>query len=651
MPADGSPGNSRPRTARQIDDDPDRVLTPTTIFAPGSLINQPDDGEGDRDDPHPFAGPGGAPPGYASFPGQDGWSGAGGFPPHGAFPGHGAEPGPGPAGFTGPGGFAVQSPVPPGGRPPGPGGFAANGAPASGAGYGAAGYPAPGYGPSRVDYPYPGPGAVPPADSPAAGYGPPPGQRYPGQHYPGRQFPGPAMPPGYAHDRGPDPRQQMPGWRSPDGFRSPGDVRGAGGQPYPGGPGPAVPGPGGYASPGYPAAGAFPGSAGSPPGHGYPGPGGQAGAHGGQNAFPGHPGYPVAGGFAGPGGPQAPYEENQYAEYQARRPHGAPGGYPEAGQYGEIFNGGDYAYVIREDGSAASPSRPYAGGQDADERFPAAAGPVPGRTTAAGSPARTDSAAGAGTPAGSSAGGIRAITSGAETVHAEGLSMASRSPASPRSAGAAPAGPVIPEGARPRPEPVPDLDPALHYGPDDPAYGPPGPDWYKRDEERTPRTDDAHPLTATGELRAARGPFEPLRSGDRGAADPADREPADAVAAFEDTELVPLESDISRHEAIDDDMPELLDFGTPTDPEAGALGELRDLYQTAETVTQASLDRHFDQLLERQRRLISEYFRESGGLGAAGAETQAAPGDSPVPFGFDTAESLASLRGELRSAQ
>jgi hypothetical protein len=115
-------------------------------------------------------------------------------------------------------------------------------------------------------------------------------------------------------------------------------------------------------------------------------------------------------------------------------------------------------------------------------------------------------------------------------------------------------------------------------------------------------------------------------------------------------------------------MSELFDFGAPTDPEAGAIGELKDLYQTAGTAGQSSLDRHFDQLLERQRELISEYFEESGALGpaelaspviampagvppAGATRDPADPADPPhsaAPFGFDTAESLAALRGELR---
>jgi hypothetical protein len=97
-------------------------------------------------------------------------------------------------------------------------------------------------------------------------------------------------------------------------------------------------------------------------------------------------------------------------------------------------------------------------------------------------------------------------------------------------------------------------------------------------------------------------------------------------------------------------MSELLDFGAPADPDAGALDQIKDLYDKAETVSQASLDRHFEQLLERQRQLISEYFNEPGSLDPVPSGPAAGPAESPAPFGFDTVESLAGLRGELRGA-
>jgi hypothetical protein len=230
-------------------------------------------------------------------------------------------------------------------------------------------------------------------------------------------------------------------------------------------------------------------------------------------------------------------------------------------------------------------------------------------------------------------------------------------------------------------EAAPEIDPALAYGPDDPAYGPPGPDWYKRDADGAPRTVDGAPRAADGAPSASasepppsrgpfdppsrgpfdppsRGPFEPLRAGEREGAGHADYQQADGEAALDDPDPGQPDSEIPEYEPIDYEMSELLDLGTPTDPEAGALGQIRDLYQTAETVSHASLDRHFDQLLERQRKLISEYFTESVGLGLGSTEDEeaapvapAAPADASSPFGFDSAQSLTALRGELRGAQ
>jgi hypothetical protein len=155
----------------------------------------------------------------------------------------------------------------------------------------------------------------------------------------------------------------------------------------------------------------------------------------------------------------------------------------------------------------------------------------------------------------------------------------------------------------------------------------------------------------------SRGPFEPLRAGEREGAGHADYQQADGEAALDDPDTGQPESEIPEYEPIDYEMSEL-DLGTITDPEAGALGQIRDLYQAAETVSHASLDRHFDQLLERQRKLISEYFTESVGLGLGSTEDEeaapvapAAPADASSPFGFDSAQSLTALRGELRGAQ
>jgi hypothetical protein len=168
------------------------------------------------------------------------------------------------------------------------------------------------------------------------------------------------------------------------------------------------------------------------------------------------------------------------------------------------------------------------------------------------------------------------------------------------------------------------------YGPDDPAYGPPGPDWYKRAEERAAATPDGAPQAGTGEQPVARGPFEPLRSGEAG------YQPADGP---EDDDSQPS---AAMPEAPEDEPLDFLDPDTPTDPEAGPLGQVKDLYVAASRVSPDRLDRHFEQLLERQRKLISDYFKESSGLGAE---------ETPPPFSFDAAESLAGFRAGLRDAR
>ena len=169
-------------------------------------------------------------------------------------------------------------------------------------------------------------------------------------------------------------------------------------------------------------------------------------------------------------------------------------------------------------------------------------------------------------------------------------------------------------------------EPSQIYGPDDPAYGPPAPGWYQRGEEQAPRTENVSAAAESPEQPSAvRGPFEPLRlDGQQAAGEPHEQTAGD--------------------QPEEPDLPDFLDFGPPTDPEGGTLGDLRDMYLTAEAITPARLERHFDELLEKQRKLISEYFKESAGLSADEASS-----GSAAPFGFDSADSLAALRGELRS--
>ena len=75
-----------------------------------------------------------------------------------------------------------------------------------------------------------------------------------------------------------------------------------------------------------------------------------------------------------------------------------------------------------------------------------------------------------------------------------------------------------------------------------------------------------------------------------------------------------------------------LDDDAPAGSADAALDRLKELHRTAAAVAPQSLDAHFDQLLERQRRLISEYISEAEAPSAAADD----PGDdSLVGFGGD----------------
>jgi hypothetical protein len=380
----------------------------------------------------------------------------------------------------------------------------------------------------------------------------------------------------------------------------------------------------------------------------------------------------VAGGYPGPGQQHAPYPE-----YQAWHPQGGPGGYPGPVGYGAAVNQADYAHVIHDAGAMApAPSQPRM------RERPPGLGEWP--PVNAGHPAGAGAAARPGKPAdaaGTPAGAVRAITAGAADTRgqaarvgpAAAVSSAAATPTPAAAAGTTAssnsaaqaeamvqAGPAVPASAvdDARGESTASVDPSLAYGPDDPAYGPPGPDWYKRRQQDAADAADGEQQQDEGEAPAARGPFEPLRPGERDASGAMEYGTADDEPSLDGADDgLP---DISGYlGAPDEEMPDLLDFGSPSDPEAGSLGQIKDLYLTAETISPAGLDRHFDQLLERQRQLISEYFKESGGATLADpvllvtSEPPAPPEARPAsgtPLGFDTAESLAALRGDLRSA-
>jgi hypothetical protein len=122
----------------------------------------------------------------------------------------------------------------------------------------------------------------------------------------------------------------------------------------------------------------------------------------------------------------------------------------------------------------------------------------------------------------------------------------------------------------------------------------------------------ATPPPAATDHHAVRGPFEPLVEFDRQTSGAAADHPAT------DADGRPYE-----FAGLDDDA--------PAGSADAALDRLRELHRTAAAVAPQSLDAHFDQLLERQRRLISEYISESEAPSAADASGD----DSLVGFGSD----------------
>jgi len=69
------------------------------------------------------------------------------------------------------------------------------------------------------------------------------------------------------------------------------------------------------------------------------------------------------------------------------------------------------------------------------------------------------------------------------------------------------------------------------------------------------------------------------------------------------------------------------------------LDQLKALYRTAEAIGEEALTRHFDQLSQRQRDLIRDYFeqaglgRTSGGWGISDADStpRVSPRSTPLP--------------------
>jgi hypothetical protein len=114
-----------------------------------------------------------------------------------------------------------------------------------------------------------------------------------------------------------------------------------------------------------------------------------------------------------------------------------------------------------------------------------------------------------------------------------------------------------------------------------------------RDGGGAPDVPPTQPPAAETEPARPRGPFEPMA---RPAAPP------------------PGADSTSPHPAQPGQAAQARVQGTTADDEQSAvhaMDQIKDLYATAEAIGDENVDRHFDELLQRQRELIAEFFKES----------------------------------------
>jgi hypothetical protein len=402
-------------------------------------------------------------------------------------------------------------------------------------------------------------------------------------------------------------------------------------------------------------------------------------------------GYQRPDGFAGPGGPNGPNGPGgPGSPANAQGWNGDPGrglpgwqsagepaqngypdyGYPAHDRYGQNVNGGEYAYVISDHGPRGARPAPPRGPQQppAAEQQPFAGEPRR-RTREERMQARPT-------------GATRSITAGIPI-------------AAPAASAPAPPNPPRNASPPAHANPPANANQSSAYGPDDPAYGPPEPGWSHQDRpladvhppeqsgraesadaaERAGASAKAEPITAepvTLESPHAQPPHEqsphaqPLPAEqpapeqsrpDRPRSEPAapgqtePEQPATPRPVSTDQPPVrgPFEPLVEHNRptaaaaSLSADDPATdpegrpyefpgLDDDEPAGSAAAALDRLKELHRTAAAVAPQSLDAHFDQLLERQRRLISEYISEAEAPPAATDD----PGDDRlVGFGGD----------------
>jgi hypothetical protein len=150
------------------------------------------------------------------------------------------------------------------------------------------------------------------------------------------------------------------------------------------------------------------------------------------------------------------------------------------------------------------------------------------------------------------------------------------------------------EESRAPQEPQQLKEPPEAYSTEDPAYGPPDASWYERRQREREEEENAE-RGIPGESQS-RGMFEP----------PPKAEP---------------------------DLWDMLLGDEEPDYERDPLGQVKSLYQTAESLGDDKLDRRFEELLERQRKLIGAFLQQSR------PEFPEHVGDVPVTAGSDTRRS------------
>ena len=122
------------------------------------------------------------------------------------------------------------------------------------------------------------------------------------------------------------------------------------------------------------------------------------------------------------------------------------------------------------------------------------------------------------------------------------------------------------------------------YGPDDPSYGPPSQAWYAGRERE--REQEQAVQQAPADVQDARGPFEPLRHPDGSG------------------------QELISHRSAGWEFPSAEALATMG---LNPREQIREFYRTAEAIGPEHMDQHIEELLERQRQLISEYFKEADG--------------------------------------